>query len=271
MAKRTKVTRGQINREIERIRNIVREAEKEGYIFHDVIPKNVNVTKSTLQRLRGISREDILKTARRVDVETGEIIRTQAQANADKRNEQRERKRVVRERQKVLKERRKTTKQNRNNLPKLSDIAFDNIYDMYLSKLEEPIDTSVYDTLMNTMKEPVQEFTATRGGRVARRWKLAIEASKEAKSTILSLVQGVIATEGKDALVRRLNDNADRVQELCVFVLYGSEDVKINSACTELASIIMGKALTFDEATDLAEQMEQNEDWQDTEKDWYDI
>lgn len=90
MAKSKKVTRALINKEIARIRNIVREAEEQGYIFNGVIPKNVNVTKSTLQRLRGISREDILNTARRIDVETGEIIPTKAERNREKRIKERE-------------------------------------------------------------------------------------------------------------------------------------------------------------------------------------
>lgn len=104
MAKRgkTKVTRSMINQEITRIRNIVREAEKQGYVFGDVIPKNVNVTKSQLSKLRSVTREKLLSTARRVD-EYGVILPTKAEKNREKRQQQKQKKRYIREQKRTQK------------------------------------------------------------------------------------------------------------------------------------------------------------------------
>lgn len=91
-----------INQEITRIRNIVREAEKQGYVFGDVIPKNVNVTKSQLSKLRSVTREKLLSTARRVD-EYGVILPTKAEKNREKRQQQKQKKRYIREQKRTQK------------------------------------------------------------------------------------------------------------------------------------------------------------------------
>ena len=135
LSKRNKVTRSMVNKELTRIRSIVRDAEKEGYIFHNVIPKNVNVTKSTLSRLRSITREDLLKTARKVDLVTGEVLDTQAERNIKAKIKQKEIKNKIRQRKHYIKTVRKkryasyytgTQQVNKTNYyPKFSDIVID--------------------------------------------------------------------------------------------------------------------------------------------------
>lgn len=135
LSKRNKVTRSMVNKELTRIRSIVRNAEKEGYIFHNVIPKNVNVTKSTLSRLRSITREDLLKTARKVDLVTGEVLDTQAERNIKAKIKQKAIKNKIRQRKHYIKTVRKkryasydtgTQQVNKTNYyPKFSDIVID--------------------------------------------------------------------------------------------------------------------------------------------------
>lgn len=244
-----------INREISRIRTIVREAEKQGYIFGNVIPKNPNVTKSTLSRLRSISREDLLKTARRVDVETGEIIDTQAERNRERKIQEREQKKLKRKRRENLKQ-----KKRERRASELTNV--EPFYDTYLPDGGEIIYSNVVEEFIMRLSEPTQEYTTTRSGKLSKRWDKLVEASESAKHTLLSITNSVIELEGKSALGWRLETQADEVQILLMYVLYGSDATRIASACSELASIVKGSPLTMQELMDIAEQEEYNEDWE---------
>ena len=142
MAKRgkTNVTRSMINQEITRIRNIVREAEKQGYVFGDVIPKNVNVTKSQLTKLRSVTREKLLSTARRVD-EYGVILPTKAEKNREKRQQQKQKRRYIREQKRV----RKLERKQRENVMSYEDWYISS-YDNFIRTITR-FDSSVYQAL----------------------------------------------------------------------------------------------------------------------------
>ena len=67
---------------------------------------------------------------------------------------------------------------------------------------------------------------------------------------------------GTSELGWRLQERAYDVSYLTDYVLYGSTSEVIQSAATELATIIKGSQLTLKERIDLAEQEEFNEDWE---------
>lgn len=162
MAKRgkTKVTRSMINQEITRIRNIVREAEKQGYVFGDVIPKNVNVTKSQLSKLRSVTREKLLSTARRVD-ENGVILPTKAEKNRELRQQQKQKKRYIREQKRTQKLiRKQSSLVTHQHEPQENIMSYE---DWYIASYENFIrtisrfDSSVYQALADILSRFEQQ------------------------------------------------------------------------------------------------------------------
>lgn len=78
MAKRKKPTQLQIeyNKQIKRLKQAVRRAEKRGYIIPDnIIPeKPKRVTRKTVEKLKQITPTEIYSKSEKLDFETGELI-----------------------------------------------------------------------------------------------------------------------------------------------------------------------------------------------------
>lgn len=80
MAKRKKVTltpnQKEYAKQLKRIKQFIRRAEKRGYIFEDnVIPETPKrITKKSIQKIRDIKPKNLYEKAKAVDYETGEIL-----------------------------------------------------------------------------------------------------------------------------------------------------------------------------------------------------
>lgn len=76
--KRKKPTKLQIeyNKQVKRLKQAVRRAEKRGYIIPDnIIPKQPKrITRKTVERLNKITTKDIYAKSKKLDFETGELI-----------------------------------------------------------------------------------------------------------------------------------------------------------------------------------------------------
>ena len=243
MAKRNKKNQTPNQREyakqVARIKKAMNRAEKRGYMFDKSIitktPKRV--TQSLLAQLQSIKGNRLYDKAVYIDQLTGEILgglegrKLERQASARKAKETRQRK-------------------QENGEPYYPDggqIIFSNVVDNFIARLSEP----------------TSEYFVNRWGKKARKGQQAYEESQRSKSTLLSITYSVINDIGKSALGWRLEDNADNVNALTNYVLYGSDASRIASACSELASIINGGALSMQQLQDIAEQEEANEDWEE--------
>lgn len=78
MAKKKKPTQLQLDysKQVKRLKQAIRRAEKRGYIIpDDIIPEQPKrVTRKSVERLKKITTKDIYKKAEKLDFETGELI-----------------------------------------------------------------------------------------------------------------------------------------------------------------------------------------------------
>lgn len=228
--------------EVKRIKQAVRRLEKRGYRFSsDVIPEMPKrVTKTVIKRLQELKTKDLYEKATALDEETGEIIgglekrQIEHQERARKSAETRARKKKKEEKREQEKE---------QYYPNGGDIIANNILDEFISKIEE-------------IPEDFEEVIRYKSNKKAI---AAFVARKNSKHTLLSLTSSVIQEIGKSGLGWRLEEQVERVTYLSGVVLYDSEAANINTACTELTTIILNRPLSYEEAKDLSEQEEYNE------------
>lgn len=82
MAKKKKPTQLQLDykKQVKRLKQAVRRAEKRGYIIPDnIIPKQPKrITRKSVERLKKITTKDIYAKSEKLDIETGELISGEA-------------------------------------------------------------------------------------------------------------------------------------------------------------------------------------------------
>jgi hypothetical protein len=116
---------------------------------------------------------------------------------------------------------------------------------------------NVFDDFISRISTPTPELTYYGNKRQVKNR----EASERGRVTIYNLTMREVAKVGEVELGWRLEKHSDEVQDLIMFVLYGSDASKIASATSRLASIITG-GLSVPELMDLAYEEEANEDWE---------
>lgn len=84
------------------------------------------------------------------------------------------------------------------------------------------------------------------------------------KNTLSNLLEGAIAQEGEDTVAQRLEKHAYRVVEIAYEVCYGSDEETIQIELAEFMEIIYDRALTKDEAMDIADAQEYYEGDEET-------
>lgn len=249
MAKRSnkKMTANQraYAKEVRRIENAVRRAEKRGYRFYEsVVPQTPKrITKQAIQRLKEITPNHIYDKAQYLDDNTGKVV-SGLEGRKLERKEAGRKSAETRERNK---------KKGTTKTPKKGDYYPDGGKIIY---------TNVVESFIAKLSEPTEEYLITSWGKKARKQESAIQESERSKSTLLNITHKVIGEIGMSGLGWRLENEADRVTQLTDYILYGSDGAKIASACSELASIINGGVLSMQQLQDIAEQEEANEDWE---------
>lgn len=239
-------------KELRRIQQTVRRAEKRGYRFNEnVVPQTPKrVTKKALQTIKEITPVKIYSKAQYLDEHTGKVVsgqegrKLEAQARGRKASATRQRNLKIPKPKLNNQGADKTTTKGDQYYPNGGSIIYSNVLEQFIQRLSEP----------------PQDFYVTRSGKKGSKDLSIVEASERAKHTLLSITQGAIEREGKEAVGWRLEENADTVNTLVTYILYGSNSSSIASACSELASIINGGALSLEQLKDIAEQEEYNED-----------
>lgn len=257
--KKKKLTPNQqeYNKQVNRIKNAVKRAEKRGYTFDtNVIPeKPKRITKKVIQELKRITPNVIYSMAEYVDTATGEILNG-FKARQLERKESARKATETRKRNKEA-ERKfwsgESDEKKDNYLPDGGDIIFHNVYNDFISKIP---DRSAYDELITSLNE--QTPSVTPFGK--KRQYQAYEYSEKGRTTLLSITLHTLSKIGQSNLGWRLEQNKDKVHELVTYVLYGSDGSKIATATSELASIILGRKLEMTDLRDIGKQEEENED-----------
>ena len=234
-----------INKEISRIRNIVREAERQGYVFGNVIPKNVNVTKSQLSKLRSVTREQLLSTARLVD-KSGDYLPTKAEKNIEERRQIKEHKRRQREYKHELKQKRKERKlRYKHNTQDLqNDVQYSyNDYSTYYPTLN----------IIDVIRDKIRELPNTRGF-FKKRYGFFYVDFESKKSSLESILDDTLSSvDDFSQLEQYYIENQSRIIELLEITMYDSDGDKVESTFVELAILLKGSALSMLEAQEISD------------------
>lgn len=255
-------------KERKRIQQFIRRAKKRGYVFEEnVLPdKPKKITQASVNRLKKITPTvlyqkstavapygGIVKGTKARQQERFESARKGVQTRAHNiyEREQRETQRflddLAREREKRERSRaRERFYEDREN-----------------EGTGEPPRQS-YATIEN-VREEIRRWTPQPN------WSKSLADLKERDKGILeNLLNGAIASQGEEAVARRLEENSVEINALLQEILYGSGSkegnfkngrTQVNFDLARFSAIIMGRSLTVEESmdlTDLAENLEVN-------------
>lgn len=251
MAKRkTKQTPNQraYAKQVKRIKQFIRRAEKRGYQFtENVLPQQPKrVTQASIRKLAQLTPEKLYQKAVYGGLASeGEIVAAIEGVKLERSL-----------RAKKAAETRKHRQANSTHAPTNTPgfeppekkVMQDSGYMMY---------HNVFDDFISRISTPTPELTYYGNKRQERNR----EVSERSRATLYNLTMREVATVGEAELGWRLEKNSNEVQDLIIYVLYGSDAAKIASATSRLASIITG-GLTVPELIDLADEEEANEDWE---------
>ena len=221
-------------KQLERVRQFIRRAEKRGFRFTDDFKSSLKELKTV--QLKALKPEKLYSLSTALS-ETGDIV-----SGTERRREERS----LSAKKSAQTRKKKKQKQNQEYYPDGGDIIYGNIVEEFIERLQTP----------------TPEYATATSGRNYKRSSDVINESERQKAFLLNLTFQVAREIGTSALGWRLQERATDVSSLTDYILYGSTSAKIQSASTELASIIKGSQLTLKERIDLAEQEEFNEDWE---------
>ena len=229
-------------KELKRVKQFITRAEKRGYRFTDTFKQSLK--ELSTQKLKALKPEKLYKLSTALS-EAGEIITG---------TEYRKLERIKSalkgaETRRIKKQKIRIQEHKEPYYPDGGEIIYGNILEDFIERLQEP--TPVY--------------SVSSRGREFKKPDLLIQESNRQKNYLLNLTFNVAREIGQSELGWRLEAKADTVQSLTNYVLYGSNASKIQSAATELASIINNGALTLQQLKDIGEQEEYNEDWSEPE------
>lgn len=228
------------NKEVRRIKSLIREAGKRGFIFdNNIIPdKPYPITQADIDNLKSINGQTIYENATYTDPLTGDVM-----SGVDGR--QLERSRAA-----------KKGAKNREQKPETTSPR-DDFYRGRDDMGTGTPPTQTFETLEN-LREYIRQWTPSSGCT-----DFFKQAKEHDKNTLERILEGAVAQQGEEAVAKRLEENATEVNNLVQEILYGSGGKsgrnEINFGLVRFSAIVMGRALTIEESqelTDIAENLE---------------
>lgn len=210
-------------KELKRLQQFIRRAEKRGYTFpEDVIPETPKrITKKRLSEIKGINPQTLYSQAEFYNPDTGETL-------SGIEGRKFERKRSTRKAQ--LTKPIKQAQDTEISLPRQTDLVLQNIRDL------------------------INQFTPS------SLWSDYWTQKKEGdKNKLQSLLDNAIAQEGADVVAERLQNYAGDIERIINSILYGSDEEQVQFDMVEFATIIKGHSLTVQESSELTDLMESQE------------
>ena len=153
---RRKLTKNQIeyNKQVRRIKNFIKRAEKRGYEFNeDILPKTPKrITKQAIKRLENLKPKELYAKAEFLDTSTGEMLK-------GTKGRQLERKRAS-EKAKQTRQRNKSKKKKPKTTLKAEDVILNNFYE-YLKSFPVKLTAKIRQFVKKLEKEIGRNEVAT--------------------------------------------------------------------------------------------------------------
>ena len=209
-------------KELKRLNQSIKRAEKRGYIFDEnIIPETPKrVTKKKLSEIKQINADVLYNAAKYFDKETGQTI-------TGLEGRRIERRKSAQKAAQTKKFKAQNTLPEKPVLPKESDIVLRNIEEMIAN----------WHPLLN--------------------WSnYFVEAKKQDKTTLTNILQQAISETGREEIAKRLQNAATNIIDTVERILYSSDEVQVNLDLVDIATIIKGRSLTPEESINLTESAE---------------
>lgn len=237
------------NKQRRRINRFLRSAEKRGFSFEYKLPKPIkNPTKQDIEKLKAITPQILYEKAT-FTLPTGEVISGVEGRHYE--NSQRSKKSAS------TRKKSKTKQELESSLQRDREEVRNRFYqDRGIEPIASPI-TSTTLVLENVLDQ-------IRSWDPLPYWSEFFTEQKISDVGILErMMQGAIRTYGEEEVARRLQDNADRVNNILQNVLYGSggrdSQIDINFELVSFANILNGGYLSQTDSAMLTEASEYNE------------
>ena len=226
MAKNITPNQEEWKKELKRLNQFIKRAEKRGYIFgENIIPETPKkITKKKLSEIKQIDADVLYNTAKYFDKETGQIITGLEGRRIERRKSSQK---AAQKAAQTKKFKAQNTLPEKPVLPKESDIVLRNIEEMIAN----------WQPLLN--------------------WSnYFIEAKKQDKTTLSNILQQAISETGREEIAKRLQNAATNIIDTVERILYSSDEEQVNLDLVDIATIIKGRSLTPEESIDLTESSE---------------
>lgn len=227
--KKQSQTQQEYNKQRRRIQQFINRAEKRGYLFPDnIIPdRPKRVTKASVNRLAKLTPDKLYAKAEYVDVETGEILPGKAGR--------------VQERSKTAKRAAQTRTKK-----KAAEITF--WKDMqYIPEETANIirGRNFVNDLIDRLGIPITTYYTTDYGTTRRRRAEVTAQAESARQRILDLVYQRMNEMGEELFGKYLQQHVSEISQLIDSLRFSSDGTQVNSAYTELVSIINGGTISI--------------------------
>lgn len=248
--KRTGKYDDEYRKQRKRIQNFINRAAKLGeYIPKDVLPDiPKNITQASVNRLKKLTAKKLHEKATKfTNPVTGEeyeninVVSFRRKIKKAKEQEKQE-KREKEFREQLEKELKKLQDEEEKIKKKIRDFDREEPKDTPVD-----IDTEIYEKIL----QDIQDFTPLAN------WSPGLTDAKIRDKNILeSILNGAIEQEGKEAVMQRLAEHAEEINELVQEIIYGSGSVEgnfkdgntvVNHDLTRFAEIIYGRHLNAEE------------------------
>lgn len=208
-----RISKAEYNRNVKRIKQFIRKAEKRGYKFPEIkLPKG--------GKIRELTPEKLYKKAVYGGAETfGEIV----PAEQGRKLERSARAKKAAQTRKENKEAEKTFFGG-DYLPIKEDIIISNFIDTLIEKLQEPSEEYYY-------------YSTRKGKQVKHKDRLE-GIRNDRKKYLLSLLYSEMNSIGKEGLANRLENRQDEISDLINVINADSDSNAIYQASTRVASFI---------------------------------
>lgn len=216
-----RISKAEYNRNVKRIKQFIRRAEKRGYIFPEIkLPKGA--------KIRELTPEKMYKKAVYGGPETfGEIVpaehglKLERSARAKKAYQTRKKNK---EAERIFFSGEEKPKKETTGLPIKENIIISNFIDGLIEKLQEPSEEYYY-------------FSTRKGKQVKHKDRL-VGIRNDRKKYLLGLLYKEINNIGKEGVANRLENKQDEISDLINVINADSDSNVIYQASTRVASFI---------------------------------
>lgn len=216
-----RISKAEYNRNVKRIKQFIRRAEKRGYKFPDIkLPKGGKIRELTPEKL-------YKKAVYGGEATFGEVVPAEEGLKAER--SARSKKSAQTRAEKKEAERRffsgeETTKNTAEYLPIKENIIISNFIDDLIEKLQEPSEEYYY--------------FSTRKGKQAKHKDRVAGVRNDRKKYLLGLLYREINSVGKEGVANRLENKQDEISDLINVINADSDSNAIYQASTRVASFI---------------------------------